>query len=429
MAALQLDLVGERLQPRVGRHQQVAHLAARPRGGADEATDHLAEEELGPGRRRIDADPQAGDVDALRDHQDRDQPASIGGGEIGDAPAGAGLVAHHQLGLLPRDRPEPRRDRPRVILVGGDDQAARVRVPVGAHLAQPGVAVAQHLAHPLALRAERRPQAPGRLRRRQDEVEVGAAQPTVREPLHLAVIGQEGDRAADPVDQRLRIAVDVVGPAEAVLVVGDPGNRRVVGAEGRAREEQPEAGAVEGLAGLQAPGGQIAHVVRLVGDQQGRPAAGGQPVRIRPGRDRLVGDGDAVEVGRLRPVRVRPVRLEVDAVAARVGGPLAADVGGRAGDDDARDEPGAQHPVGDVQAEGGLAGRRRRRGQEAGGRVRPHGLGRLLLPGAEGSGIGPIRKRSGTRPAAGRVLRGVVQGRATIGSPAAEGLHHLQTYS
>ena len=130
--------------------------------------------------------------------------------------------------------------------------------------------------------------------------------------------------------QRLRIAVDVVGPAEAVLVVGDPGNGRVVGAEGRAREEQPEAGAVEGLAGLQAPGGLIAHVVRLVGDQQGRPAAGGLPVRVRPGRDRLVGDGDAVEVGRLRPVRVRPVRLEVDAVAGRVGGPLAADVGGRA---------------------------------------------------------------------------------------------------
>ncbi len=221
--------------------------------------------------------------------------------------------------------------------------------------------------------------------------------------------------------QRLRIAVGVVGPAEAVLVVGDPGNGRVVGAEGRAREQQPEAGAVEGPAGPQAPGGLIAHVVRLVGDQQGRPAAGGQPVRIRPGRDRLVGDGDAVEVGRLRPVRVRPVRLEVDAVAARVGGPLAADVGGRAGDDDARDELGAQHPVGDVQAEGGLAGRRRGRGQEAGGRVRPHGLGRLLLPRAEGSGIGPIRKRSGTRPAADRVLRGVVQGRATIGSPAVGG--------
>src|ERR1044072_3225304 len=60
VTALQLDLVGERLQPGVGRHQEVAHLTARARGGPDEATDHLAEEELGPGRRRIDAGPQAG---------------------------------------------------------------------------------------------------------------------------------------------------------------------------------------------------------------------------------------------------------------------------------------------------------------------------------------------------------------------------------
>ena len=138
-----------------------------------------------------------------------------------------------------------------------------------------------------------------------------------------------------------------------------------------------------------------------------RPAA--SAVRLRPGRDRLVGDGDAVEVGRLRPVRVRPVRLQVDAVAARVGGPLAADVGGRTGHDDAGDEAGAQHPVGDVQAEGGLAGRRGGRGEEAGGRVRPHGLGRLLLPGAEGSGVGPVRKRS----VAARRRRSGAEGRRT----------------
>ena len=50
--------------------------------------------------------------------------------------------------------------------------------------------------------------------------------------------------------------------------------------------------------------------------------------------------------------------------------------------------------------------------------MRPHGRGRLLLPRAEGSGGGPIGKRSGTRPAVVRVLGGVVQGRATIRSPA-----------
>ena len=162
------------------------------------------------------------------------------------------------------------------------------------------------------------------------------------------------------------------------------------------------------------PGGEVAHVVGLVGDQQGRPAGGGAAVGLRPGGDRLVGDGDAVEVGRLGPVGVRPVRLEVDPVARRVGGPLAADVGGRPGDDDPRDEPGAQHPVGDVEAEGGLAGRRRRRGQEARAGVRPHRFGRLLLPGAERSGGGPVRERAGARRAAGKLLRDVVQGRGTI---------------
>ena len=281
---------------------------------------------------------------------------------------------------------------------------------VGAHLAQPGVGVAQHVAHPLALRGERRPQPPRRFRPRQGDVEVTAAQPTVGDPLHLAVVGQEGDRPADPVAERLRVAVDVVGAADAVLVVGDPGDRRVVGAERRAGEQQPEAGAVEGAAGAQAPGGLVAHVVGLVGDQQGRPAGGGVAVGVRPGGDRLVGDGDAVEVGRLGPVGVRPVRLEVDPVAGRVGGPLAADVGGRPDDDDARDEPGDS-------ASGGRCGGRRSSSRPPAsprrGSSRRRAPARLRSPPPAKSGRGRASGQAGSgpgaRPAAGQLLSSVVQ--------------------
>ena len=211
-----------------------------------------------------------------------------------------------------------------------------------------------------AVRRRRAASAAGRPTR-----EVGAAQAAVGDPLHLAVVGQEGDRAADAVEQRLGVAVGVVGAGDAVLVVGDPGDRRVVGAERRAREQQPEAGAARRPLRAAAPGGLVAHVVRLVGDQQRRPLRAAAAVDRRAGRDRLVGDGDAVAVARLRPVGVGPVRLEVDAVAGRVGGPLAADVGGRR-DDARRARRGPrEHPVGDVQAEGGLARRRRRRGEEA----------------------------------------------------------------
>ena len=67
---------------------------------------------------------------------------------------------------------------------------------------------------------------------------------------------------------------------------------------------------------------------------------------------------------RLGPLGVGPVGLEVDAVARRVGRPLAADVRRRRDDDHARDRARREQPVGDVQAERGLARRGRRGGEE-----------------------------------------------------------------
>ena len=85
--ALLLHLAREPAQGRVGGHEEVAHLAARPRRAADEAADDLAEEELRARARGVDADAQARDVDALGDHQDGHEPAARAGGEAGDPPA------------------------------------------------------------------------------------------------------------------------------------------------------------------------------------------------------------------------------------------------------------------------------------------------------------------------------------------------------
>ena len=74
VVALLLDLDRELLQARVRRQEDVRHLHLGRRRAPDEAPDHLAEEELGARGRRVDADPQARDVDALGDHQHRHQP-------------------------------------------------------------------------------------------------------------------------------------------------------------------------------------------------------------------------------------------------------------------------------------------------------------------------------------------------------------------
>ena len=85
----------------VGRQQQVAHLPRRARRGPDEAADHLAEEQLGPGGGGVDADPQAGDVDPLaKPSAPRPASARSEAAKAGDPGTGSGLVAHHDLRQL-----------------------------------------------------------------------------------------------------------------------------------------------------------------------------------------------------------------------------------------------------------------------------------------------------------------------------------------
>jgi hypothetical protein len=130
---------------------------------------------LGPGGGRVDADAQAGDVDALADHQDRHQPAVGARGEAVDRRRGAGVVGGDDDRLLAGDGRQPARDLPGVLLVGGDDEAAGVGMTRGAAVAQACVRVSQHLPDPVAVGVEGGPQSPRRLVARQHDVEVEAA--------------------------------------------------------------------------------------------------------------------------------------------------------------------------------------------------------------------------------------------------------------
>ena len=372
--------------------KHVAHLLLRRRRAADEAADDLAEEQLGPRARRVDADPQPRDVDALGHHQDRDEPGPGPVREAGDPRGGVRRVARHDLGPLAGDPLEPGGERLRVLLVGGDHEAAGVRMVAGADALQSQHGVAQDVGDPVAVGVERGAQAAGGLRGAEADAEVGGAAAAVGHPLHVAVDEVEGDRAADAVEQRVGVAVREVGLGEPVRVVGDPRDRAVVGPERRAGEQQPEARARERLDGAPPPRRLLPHVVRLVGDQQRGRLRAAAPVDAGPGGHGLVGHGDAVAVARLRSRAVRPVRLEVEAVAGGVGGPLARDVRRRRDDGDARDAALGEHPVRDVEAERRLAGRGRGRGEErVAGVGEQVGRGRLL-PGAQRSVGRPGRR-------------------------------------
>ncbi len=282
-----------------------------------------------------------------------------------------------------------------VLLVDRHDEAAGLRMPAGAHAGQPRVGIAQDAGDPVAAGVERRAQPARGLVGGQRDREVGVAPAALADPLHVAVVGVERDRAADAVEQRVGVAVGVVGARDALVVVAHPRDRRVVGAKRRAGEQQAEAGAGERVDGRPPPRRVLAEVVGLVGDQQRRHLGAAAPVRRRAGGDGLVGDGDAAAIGRLGPRGVGPVGLEVEPVAGGVGRPLAADVGGRRDDDDAADPPLGEHAMGDVEPERGLPGGRRGGREEAVGAMGEEGVGGGALPRAQRAAGRPGSDRHG----------------------------------
>ena len=258
------------------------------------------------------------------------------------------------------------------------------------------VGVAQDVGDPVAVRVQRGPQPPRGLGGGQHDVEVRPAHPTVADPLHVAAVRVERHRPADAVDQRLRVAVAVVRARDAFLVVVDPRDRRVVRAKRRAREQQPEAGALERLDRRAPPRRVLAHVVRLVGDQQRRPLGAAAAVDVGAGGDRRVGDGDAVAVARLRPGRSW-------AGWARAGcrsGRRRAPTGGRCA---SSARPPRRAPRAPRRASGGRRAARRwscrRRASRRRGRRRRHGRRRRRRrPAARRAAAGRWARRAGSGP-------------------------------
>ena len=119
---------------------------------------------------------------------------------------------------------------------------------------------------------DRRAVAPARLARGDGVGEGGLDELLAAAPLQHAVVGDEGDRAADAVAHGVGVGVGDVGRGDAV-VVAHARDRALVGAKGRAREQQPARGAAEGAREALAPRELLAEVVGLVGDDERRAGA------------------------------------------------------------------------------------------------------------------------------------------------------------
>ena len=208
-----------------------------------------------------------------------------------------------------------------VLVVARDDQPGRVgHAP--AHLGKPFVGRLQHLADPLAGWVERGP--PGlrdlllghRGAQGRGDLVAGPGA-----PAHLAGVGQEDHRPDDPVLQRVRVTVDVIGGAAPgpvqLLVIADERDRVGVAAERRAGQRDPPPGRVERLPDRVAPGHSVPGVVDLVEDDQGAAAFGALPVQRRMGGHLGVRDGHADEIGGCPALGVPVGRVQRNAEAQR----------------------------------------------------------------------------------------------------------------
>ena len=388
------------LEPR-GVVEHDGHRREEDRGGlaapagSHETADGLGEEERRRRRGRIDADGESRHVDALRHHADGDHPPLVARSEVLDAPARAEVVGEDDRRCLARQLTEDGGIRPRLSLVGGDDEPARVG-DVAAHLGEAAVGGGEHRGDPLPLGVER-----GAPRVRDDVLRHRLAEPRLElvaglgAPPHAAAVGHEEHRAHDAVAQRLGVAVGVVARADegalGVELVGDERDRGGVRAERRARQRQAPLGGLEGLADAVAPALRVTAVVHLVEDDE-RAARGRQlAVQRRPRGDLGVGDGHTVVVLAVPADAVAELRVEADADPGGRVGPLGLEVLGRRDDGDPLHDARAEQLGGHAQGVGRLARAGRRDGEEVarrGGEIAVEGL---LLPRPQLAGGAPGR--------------------------------------
>ena len=367
MVALRLHLGGELQQHRHGREEHRCGLprAARP----DEPSDGLGEVQGGRRTGGVDANTEAGDVDALGDHADRDHPLVGRVGERADPARCRGVVGQDHGRSRAGDLGQQCRVLAGTLLVGGDHQPAGVRDPTGPDLAQSRVGCLQDSGHPVAVRVEGDPPCPGHL--------VGAERLTqaggellarVRAPSGLSGVGEEDDRTDDAVRERVGVPVGVIGLRPLmplpVRLVGHERDRAVIGAERCSGQGQPALGVLERLADAVTPTLGVAAVVDLVEDHQRATRVGALTMFERMRRDLRIGHHDTVIFRSQRTGGVGVLGIQGDAGPGGGSRPLVLQVLGRRDHGDRVDRPVSQQLVGHAQAEGRFSCAGRGHGEE-----------------------------------------------------------------
>ena len=228
---------------RIVRDVHVCLLAGPSGLPADEATDRLAEEQLGRRRGREHADAQPRDVDALRNHSDRHQPGAIVLAELSDLLRRARVVTDDNVGRNAKAVTQQNGDVLGMFLVGRNHQTTSIAL-LRTDDPELVVCLLEHGRHPLTLKAECCAEAHRRLVLGQLILEVGRhGVARWRRPLHFAIDSREidgPDNAA--VAERIGVAIRVVGVSKFAfggVVVPDERNRCSVTSEWRARERKP----------------------------------------------------------------------------------------------------------------------------------------------------------------------------------------------
>ncbi len=259
-------------QQPVGGEEEPARLGgSRPRARAHEAPDDLAEHQRRLGRRRVDADAQARDVDALGDHVHRDDPALAStAANARSLRAARASVWSDDDGRAAGDLAQQRGHAPRVAAVGGDDEPAGVAVRRRPR-SSPSFSSAspQDPRQPVGeLGRDRRPVAAARLAGRSARARTTTRSRRRRCPRQRPVVGDEADRPADPVADGVGVPVADVGHRDRRRR-----SARRRSASRRSETASPRAAASgrwprNGSGERPAPGQLLAEVVRLVGDDE-----------------------------------------------------------------------------------------------------------------------------------------------------------------
>jgi len=249
VASLGLHLAGIAHQPGQGRDVEVSGLVLQPRHQAHQAARGLAEEHLGADVAEEDSDPQARDVDALRDHLDRDDPGGSRRPESADSGSGVGVVGGDADRRPARDPGQDLGQGPHVGHVPPEDDPTGLRV-LAAQVHQVAVGLLQEAADVGPPWVQCRAQAVGRGASAQHLSEVGLVLFASALPGELAVVVGEEDGGAVAVLQGLAVPVGEVAGAgpEVAVGVAHEGDLAVVAAEGRARQQQATGGPLERVA-------------------------------------------------------------------------------------------------------------------------------------------------------------------------------------